>query len=259
MKIIILAAGYGSRLMPYTNEIPKCMVELAGKPLLQYQIETLNAAGFNDIAVVGGHRIEKIVGKDIKIIKNNKFDCTNMVYSLFCAEKFMDEKEDLIVTYGDIVYEKKVLDSLIQSTSPITISVDKDWDKLWKIRMANPLDDAETLKLRDGVYIDELGKKPKDFDDIQGQYMGLIKISADFVQQFCCAWHSLNRKLTYDGQDFNNMYMTSFIQKFIDDGIKVEAAFTNGGWLEIDTKSDLDLYHNLYESNKLKEFIKLFK
>lgn len=256
MKVIILAAGYGSRLLPYTKETPKCMVKLAGKPLLQYQIETLNTVGLNDITVVGGHHIEKIIGKDIKVIKNNKYDCTNMVYSLFCAEKLMNE-EDLIITYGDIIYEKKVLDSLTQSTSPIAISVDKDWYKLWKIRMANPLEDAETLKLRDGVYIDELGKKPKDLNDIQGQYMGLIKISADFAQKFRNTWHNLDRSLNYDGQNFENMYMTSFIQKFINDGIKVEAAFTNGGWLEIDTKSDLDMYHNLYKNDKLKEFIKL--
>ena len=193
----------------------------------------------------------------VVVAKNDKYDSTNMVSSLFCAEKFMSDKEDLLITYSDIIYERKVLDSLIQSDSPIAISVDKDWDKLWKMRMANPLDDAETLKLRDGMYIDELGKKPKDFDDIQGQYMGLIKISADFVQQFCKTWHELDRKLTYDGQNHSNMYMTSFIQKFINIGIKVEAAFTNGGWLEIDTKSDLELYHSLYENNKLKKFINL--
>lgn len=257
MRVIILAAGYGSRLKPYTNKIPKCMVELAGKPLLQYQIETLNSAGLNNITIVGGHLIEKIICKDIKIIKNEEYDSTNMVSSLFCAEKFMSDKEDLLITYSDIIYERKVLDSLFQSDSPIAISVDKDWDKLWKMRMANPLDDAETLKLIDGMYIDELGKKPKDFDDIQGQYMGLIKIRADFVQQFCNTWHELDRKLTYDGQNYSNMYMTSFIQKFINIGVKVEAAFTNGGWLEIDTKNDLELYHSLYENNKLKKFINL--
>ena len=86
MKVIILAAGYGSRLKPYTNKIPKCMVELAGKPLLQHQIETLNSAGLNNITVVGGHLIEKIIGKDIQIIKNDKYDSTNMVSSLFCLQ-----------------------------------------------------------------------------------------------------------------------------------------------------------------------------
>ena len=53
------------------------------------------------------------------------------------------------------------------------------------------------------------------------------------------------------------MYMTSFLQVFINRGIKVEAAFTNGGWLEIDTKDDLELYHSLHENNKLDMFIKL--
>ena len=51
--------------------------------------------------------------------------------------------------------------------------------------------------------------------------------------------------------------MTSFIQKFINSGTKVEAAFTNGGWLEIDTESDLHLYRHLYQINELDKFIKL--
>ena len=257
MKVIILAAGYGSRLKPYTNETPKCMVNLAGKSILQYQIDVLNAAGLEDILVVGGYCIEKIIGNNFKIIKNENYHCTNMVYSLFCAQDFMSEEEDLLIAYSDIIYEQKVLNNLINTDSPLAISVDRNWIELWKIRMDNPLDDAETLKLSDGKYVKELGKKPKDFTEIQGQYMGLIKVRADFIGEFCSTWKKLDRKVTYDGKDFNNMFMTSLIQKFIDLGTKVEAAFTNGGWLEIDTKSDLELYHCLYQKNELDKFIKL--
>ncbi len=257
MKVIILAAGYGNRLRPYTNEIPKCMVKLAGKSILQHQIDILTSSGFDDIMVVGGYCIEKIIGDNFKIIKNDNYHCTNMVSSLFCAQDFMSEEEDLLIAYSDIIYEQKVLDSLINTDAPLAISVDKNWMELWKIRMDNPLDDAETLKLRDEIYVQELGKKPKNFSEIQGQYMGLVKVRADFIGRFCSTWKKLNREETYDGKDFNNMYMTSFIQKFINLGTKVEAAFTNGGWLEIDTTSDLELYHTLHQKNELDRFIKL--
>ncbi len=257
MKVIILAAGYGNRLRPYTNEIPKCMVELAGKPILHHQIDILNAAGFNDILVVGGYFIEKISGKDFKIIKNEKYHCTNMVSSLFCAQEFMSEEEDLLIAYSDIIYEERVLDSLIDTNTSLAISVDKNWMELWKARMDNPLDDAETLRISSGKYVQELGKKPNDFKDIQGQYIGLIKVQSGFIGEFCRTWKKLDRKATYDGKNFDNMYMTSFLQKFINSGTKVEAAFTNGGWLEIDTKSDLDLYRHLHKINKLDKFIKL--
>ena len=89
MKVIILAAGHGNRLRPYTNEIPKCMVKLAGKSILQYQIDILTSSGFDDIMVVGGYRIEKIIGDNFKIIKNDNYHRTNMVSSLFCAQDFM--------------------------------------------------------------------------------------------------------------------------------------------------------------------------
>lgn len=257
MKVIILAAGYGNRLKPYTNDKPKCMVELLGKPILHYQVEILNSLGFDDILVVGGYHIEKITGKKLKIIKNEQFDCTNMVSSLFCAEDFINQNQDVIISYSDIIYERKVLKNLLNTNAPIAISVDRNWDKLWKIRMNNPLDDAETLKIEDEIYVQELGKKPKNIQEIEGQYMGLIKIRSDFVEEFCSTWHNLDKKDTYDGQDFKNMYMTSFIQEFINRGIKVEAAFTNSGWLEIDTKDDLDLYHSLHDNNQLDLFIKL--
>ena len=257
MKVIILAAGSGNRLKPYTNDKPKCMVELLGKPILQYQVETLNALGLDDILIVGGYHIEKIKGFKFKIIKNEQYDCTNMVSSLFCAEDFINQNEDLIISYSDIIFEKEVLKNLLKSNAPIAISVDKNWSNLWQTRMENPLDDAETLKIKDEIYVRELGKKPKNIQEIEGQYMGLIKIRSDFISEFCNTWHSLDKKDTYDGQDFKNMYMTSFLQVFINRGIKVEAAFTNGGWLEIDTKDDLELYHNLHENNKLDMFIKL--
>ncbi|MBD41746.1 MAG: nucleotidyl transferase [Flavobacteriaceae bacterium] len=257
MKVIILAAGSGNRLKPYTNDKPKCMVELLGKPILQYQVETLNALGLDDILVVGGYHVEKIKGFKFKIIKNEQYDCTNMVSSLFCAEDFINRNEDLIISYSDIIFEKEVLENLLKSNAPIAISVDKNWSNLWQTRMENPLDDAETLKIKDEIYVRELGKKPKNIQEIEGQYMGLIKIRSDFISEFCNTWHSLDKKDTYDGQDFKNMYMTSFLQVFINRGIKVEAAFTNGGWLEIDTKDDLELYHSLHENNKLDMFIKL--
>ncbi len=257
MKAIILAAGCGTRLRPYTNQTPKCMVKLADKPLLHYQIDTLVNAGFDDIVVVGGYFCEKIRGDNIKIAINKDYESTNMVKTLFCAEEFINDGEDLLITYGDIIYEPRVLKSLINTNSPIAISIDIDWEKLWQIRMEDPLSDAETLKLKDKIYVEELGKKPRSRREIQGQYMGLIKVRADTVKAFKETWHSLDKKSFYDGEDIDNIYMTSFIQKFIDDGFKVEAAFTKGGWLEVDSRDDLDLYNELYRNNDLSKIIRL--
>lgn len=259
MKVIILAAGCGTRLRPYTNTIPKCMVKLADKSLLHHQINVLRSAGLQDIVVVGGYYSEKIQAENIKIIVNQNFNSTNMVATLFCAEDHMIDGEDLLITYGDIIYEEKILKSLMASTAPISVSIDQDWERLWKIRMDDPLSDAETLKLKNEVYIEEIGKKPKTLKDIQGQYMGLIKIRADTIKEFRNTWKVLDKNDLYDGKDFHNMYMTSYIQKLIDNGLKVKAVFSKSGWLEIDSKSDLDLYNELHTNNELEKFITLME
>lgn len=257
MRAIILAAGQGTRLRPYTDNIPKCMVELAGKPLLHHQLEVLRDAGLSKILLVGGYRAERLNAEGVEIELNTKFATTNMVSTLFCAEDWMQEDEDLIIAYGDIIYEPKVLQSLLEADAPMAISVDRQWQRLWEARMEDPLKDAETLKLQEGNRVIEVGKKPQSLEQIQGQYMGLIKVRGDTVKQFRKAWHSLDRDAHYDGQDFDNMYMTSFIQHHINTGVLVQAAFTDGGWIEVDSVEDLDFYNQLYKAGTLDKFVSL--
>ena len=68
-----------------------------------------------------------------------------MVESLFCASQELNEQT--IVSYGDIIFEKKVLDKLIQSKADFSVVVDKNWKRYWEMRFDNPLDDAESLKI----------------------------------------------------------------------------------------------------------------
>ena len=58
-----------------------------------------------------------------------------MVWSLFCGE---DELQgDLIISYGDIVYSREILDNLLQSEDEIAITIDMDWEKYWRQRNEN--------------------------------------------------------------------------------------------------------------------------
>lgn len=247
MNIIVLAAGQGTRLRPYTNDKPKCMVSLSGKPLLHHQLDVMERLGITkqDIALVGGYLQEALVAPGLKQYRNERFAQTNMVETLFCAEEFMVDGEDLIIAYGDIVYEPTVLQALLDTQGDMVITADLDWEKLWSLRMANPLDDAETFKINEDGFVCELGKKPESKDEVQAQYMGLIKVSADKVCAFKAFYHSLDRAEIYDGKDFDNMYMTSFIQNLIDSGWKVKPAFVHNGWVEVDTVDELDMYESM--------------
>ncbi|MCC5855529.1 MAG: phosphocholine cytidylyltransferase family protein [Idiomarina sp.] len=252
MKVVILAAGQGTRLRPYTNEKPKCMVELCEKPLLEYQLDAFRKAGVSDITVIAGYQQDKINQAGVKKVINEKYASTNMVSTLMCAKELFDGSDDVLITYGDIVYEQRILDAILSASGPVAITIDREWRRLWALRMDNPLKDAETLRLS-GDQVLELGKRPKNYEEIEGQYMGLIKVSAEKACDFVRTWEQMDRTALYDGQDFDNMYLTSFIQYLIDDNWFVRAVPVVNGWLEIDTVDDLKFYEDFIRSGTGKE------
>ncbi|MDL0101983.1 phosphocholine cytidylyltransferase family protein [Campylobacter felis] len=249
MKALILAAGFGSRLMPLTEFVPKTMVKYQGKTLIEYEITALKEAGVSEIAVVGGYLApilrEFVANFSVNTFYENKnYDKTNMLMTLFCARDFMqkciDEKQDLIISYADIVYFKESVAKLMETKAELAIVVDKAWRELWQRRFEDPLEDAESLKFKEGKII-ELGKKPSSYADIEAQYIGLFKISHAFLPKMISFYESLDRKALYDGKDFENMYMTSFLQALIDKFDNALAVEINGGWCEIDFKKDLEI------------------
>ena len=107
--------------------------------------------------MVTGYLGEQIENLGFQTSHNEDFDKTNMVASLFCAMEFIEScKEDLIIAYGDIVYNPENLKSMIESNDEISLMIDKNWRDLWSLRLENPLDDAETLKIEDGNVIELL-------------------------------------------------------------------------------------------------------
>ena len=128
VKMIILAAGKGTRLRPLTDDIPKCLVKVKGKSLIDWQIEVAKRVGIDDIIVIRGYEKEKLEylkEKNIKLIDNLDYDTTNMVETLFKAREYFDK--DIIISYGDIIYEEKVLKKLLESRYSISVVVDHGW------------------------------------------------------------------------------------------------------------------------------------
>lgn len=254
-KALILAAGQGTRLRPLTNDKPKCLVSLAGRPMLERQVETLRKQRVIDIHVATGYKSEEIEKLGFNTSFNSRFDNTNMVESLFSAVDFIQScDEDLIIGYGDIVYNFDNLKALLDADEEICLMIDKNWRELWSLRLENPLDDAETLKVDSNGLITELGKKPTSYEQIQGQYTGLIKIRKNKIKDFIQFYNKLDRAAMYDGQDFNNMYMTSFLQMLINSNWKVAAVNVNSGWLEVDSVEDLSIYEEMAAKGTLSKF-----
>ena len=120
MKAIILAAGRGSRLHPYTENAPKCLTELAGRALIERQIATLKNAGVDDIIIATGYLADQLELAGTRQVHNPDWATTNMVESLFVADT--EFGDDLIVTYSDIVYEPCVIEALLQSPHDASVA-----------------------------------------------------------------------------------------------------------------------------------------
>lgn len=241
-RAIHLAAGQGTRLRPITNDRPKPLVELGGTSLLERNVETLEAAGLTDQTVVTGYMAERIDELGYETVHNEVYDETEMVYSLFCAEDRFPANRDLVISYGDILYDQTVAEALIECTAPLCVVVDHNWDELWERRFDDPLDDAETLRKDDAGRIHEIGSEPETMADIEGQYIGLLKIRDDHIEEFTRVY----RDLSNDGSEA--VEMTHFIQHLIDSGWEVQSVPIEGKWLEVDTIDDLELYQEQLQS-----------
>ena len=257
MRAILLAAGEGQRLRPYTDDRPKCLVPLAGRPLVLYQLAALRAAGIEDITLVTGYRADQVEALGLPTRHNGDFATTNMVASLMCARDLLDGSDDVLVSYADIVFVPSIARAIVESGHRFATAVDRRWRELWRLRMEDPLCDAETMKLDTTGCIIELGRKPFSYDDIEGQYMGLVLLSREIAQVAVAAWDALTVDTLLDGRPKATMYMTSFLQHLRDAGYPLHAVLVDGGWLEVDTIAEKDRYEKLHASGELATLVDL--
>lgn len=236
MKAIILAAGRGSRLLQHTDDRPKCMVELHGKSLLNWQLSALRKAGIKDILVVRGYKKEMVTGS-FEFVDNPRWNKTNMVASLLYATEWL-HKGPCIISYSDIVYPADAIIKLMESDQPLSILFDTNWEQLWRKRFTKPLTDAESFIINKEGFVVEIGKKNVTLSEIQGQYMGLIKITPQAT-----AWIL---ELLGDNQNLTDkLDMTGLISLLINENRPIKGVPFGGIWCEVDSESDLKVAEEL--------------
>ncbi|WP_298016975.1 phosphocholine cytidylyltransferase family protein [uncultured Castellaniella sp.] len=236
MKAIILAAGRGSRMRRMTDERPKCLVELQGRALLDRQLDALRTAGVEDIGIVTGYRREMLADRGSREFHNPRWAQTNMVASLACAEDWLSQAP-CIISYSDIFYGSEAVSSLMASPADLAITYDPDWLDIWQRRFTDPLSDAETFRLHPDGTLMEIGSKPDSVQAVQGQYMGLLRISP-------AGWAEISRiRKDLPAAERDRMHMTGTLQAIIQAGrMPIEAVPYRGTWGEVDSETDLRAY-----------------
>lgn len=241
MKGVILAAGRGSRMVRFTEDRPKCLNLLAGRTLLDWQLDSLRKGGVRDIVVVGGYRSDQLVG-DWTLIVNPRWAETNMVRSL-CAASDLLQAEGAVISYSDIVYSPDHIVRLLACDAEIAITYDERWMDLWSLRFDDPLSDAESFKTRNGRLV-EIGAKSKTVQEIEGQYMGLLKISAE-------GWKTISGVLQgLPEAAVDKLDMTSLLSMLLERDSEIRTVPVVGKWCEVDSAGDLEIYEAAIESNR---------
>ena len=237
MKAVILAAGRGSRMRGLTNDRPKCLVELRGKPLLEWQVAALRAAGIDEIAIVTGYRRELLANRGLTEFHNPRWAETNMVSSLACAHSWL-ETEACVVSYSDIFYKEIAVKALVESSYALALTYDVNWLALWRRRFDDPLADAETFRLNQDHTLAEIGGKPRSVSEVQGQYMGLLRFTP-------IGWSEIVRiRAGQTAAECDRMDMTRTLQRVIGVGrIEIAALPYAAEWGEVDSAEDLAKYH----------------
>jgi choline kinase len=238
MKAVILAAGRGSRMKNLTDQRPKGLVELKGKALLDWQLAALRQTGIEEIAIVTGYRRELFADRGLTEFHNPRWSETNMVSSLACAHQWL-QAETCIVSYSDIFYSAQGVKSLMESQAALAVTYDPNWLNLWRRRFGDPLADAETFRLNPDETLAEIGKKPNSVAEVQGQYMGLLRIMP-------VGWAEILRiREGLPVSERDRIDMTKTLQKVIEAGvIKIAAVPYTGEWGEVDSAEDLAIYES---------------
>lgn len=259
---IIIAAGRGRRLGNHTDDRPKCMVPVAGRPILHHQLESLASIGVTDVTIIRGYRGALIdpgpfaQSMNLRFVENPEWERNNILVSLMYAADIFSAR-DSYVSYSDIVFARSVAATLATTVKQslnksaaldAALIVDREWQAIYEGRTDHPLPEAElcaidTAKTR----IVRVGKQTCSIDEAAGEFIGLAHFSQAGARRLVSTYEKARQ--SNGGQGFErpfvraatlrNAYLSDGITALAADGANIVPAFIDGQWREIDTQQDL--------------------
>jgi L-glutamine-phosphate cytidylyltransferase len=245
MKAVIIGAGRGSRLKHLTDDIPKTLVPVLGRPMLDGILEALAAGGFrrSDVVFICGYKAEVIQAAypDLTYVENRDWERNNILLSLLCAREHL--AGGFVSTYADIVYRPQVVKDLVASPHEITLACDTDWRRRYEGRTHHPETDAEKLRA-DGDRVVEISRRIAS-DQASGEFIGVMRLAeagaGQFLEAFDAAAAAYAGREFREGRSFEKAYLLDLLQHMLLAGASMHRVDTHGGYMEIDTLQDREL------------------
>jgi len=242
LKVIIIAAGSASRLGNLTKGLPKGLLDVNGKSILERQMILFKKFGITDLTIITGANKEKFNFKNVKYIEDLQFNEHDVLGSLMEARSILTE--EVLVSYSDILFDESVLEKMIHFSGDFGIAVDLDWEQAYVGRTQHPKEEADNVLIENN-HIFEIKKNTTllNKNQVLGEFVGLLKLSKRGCEIFVEKYNQLEKLPDGPFQEapsFKRAYLTDMIQELIDDDNDVTPIIVKGRWCEIDTQQDLE-------------------
>jgi choline kinase len=246
VKAIIIGAGRGSRLRHLTDDIPKTLVPIVGRPMLDHILDALAAGGLRppeDVIFICGYRKDTIQARypTLRYVENTEWERNNILASLMVAREHMSD--GFVSTYADIVYRPEIVAALTRSPHDLTIACDTAWRRRYVGRSQHPETDAEKLRA-EGERVVEISRRIPS-EAAAGEFIGVLKASPAGAARLCRAFDEARAqfagKVFREGRTFEKAYLIDLLEHMIEQGEVIHRVDTDGGYMEIDTLEDASL------------------
>ena len=251
MQALMLAAGMGKRLGKYTGDNTKCMVEVAGKKLIDRAIESVIFAGIKKMIIVVGYKGQNLINYinenyskheiEFVFIENADYAFTNNIYSFYLAKTFV-ENDDTILLESDLIYEKELIKNILQVPHKNVASIAKY--KSWMDGTVVTCDDKGYIT----QFIDKADMDSNSFDKYY-KTVNVYKLSKEFSKNIYIPF----LQAYMHAYGLNSYYETTL--KVVAHLAKTQLYGYEIGdmpWYEIDDSQDLDIANVLFSKGKEK-------
>lgn len=237
VQALVLAASRGKELGNLTDNRPKTMVEIAGKPLLAHIIEAFNATGIKHISVVRGYKKEAVNLPNLNLIDNDEYNDSGELVSLLKGLQGVKSEQDLIVCYGDVLFNKYIAQMLTEVEDGLAVAIDTNWkESANRNRQADYAccsqpHGRDTFSAR--VSLQSVGND-LDPSRIHGEWMGFLKIAANEIGSVTDSVRQMLSEPTG-----RRAKLPDLLNLLIENGSQIRALYTTGHWLDIDSLDDV--------------------